>query len=362
MTVNEGTVATDRLETYLEDQGIPVAGIEVMADGLNLLCSVSTPAESNAYVLRRPNKLRESDLFNGLCAEYRLLTRLSETSMPTPEPIHYCTDAAVLDGVWFLMEFLEGTTIPLGSDLPERFRNPTDRRTLAHGVVDTLAEIHTLGTAPFDDVCERQTPLEQVAIARDRLETAASVAGRAFPRLRSVAAWLEVNAPSTGRTTLVHGDYRPGNLLFDEDQPTITGVLDWETAMLGDPLTELGYLLLRWRDEGDPTLNLASLESKYAGSDALDQLRETNEHGLAPFTARPGSPTRQQLVARYEQRTGYAFEHERFYRAHAAFMLATVWVDLHRHYVEAGSDSDWEPHIEYMGMLATAIVDGELAL
>ncbi|MCU4753295.1 phosphotransferase family protein [Halobacteria archaeon AArc-curdl1] len=362
MTANESAVTIDRLEEYLERQGISVAGIEVMADGLNVLCSVSTPAESNAYVLRRPNKLRESDLFNGLRAEYRLLSQLAETSVPTPEPIHYCTDTTVFDGEWFLMEYLEGAPIPLGSDHPQRFCNPTARRTLAHGVVDRLAAIHTLSTAPFDDVCERQTPLEQVAIAKDRLETAATVTGRAFPRLRDVGTWLEDNAPTTVRTTLVHGDYRPGNLLFADDEPTITGVLDWETAMLGDPLTELGYLLLRWRDEGDPTPCLDSLESKYAGSDALEQLRETNERGLAPFTAEPGSPTRQELVSRYEQRTGYAFEHERFYRAHAAFMLATVWVDLHRHDVEAGCDSDWEPHIEYMAMVATAIVDGELSL
>ncbi|MFP9059459.1 phosphotransferase family protein [Natrialbaceae archaeon A-chndr2] len=362
MTGTAPPLETARLEGYLEHQGIAVTGIEVMADGLNLLCSVSTPAESNAFVLRRPNKLRESDLFNDLRSEYRLLSRLVETSVPTPEPVHYCTDTAVLDGEWFLMEYLEGTPIPLGSDLPEGFQNPTDRRALAQRIVDTLAKIHTLEPDSFDDVCERQTPLEQVTIAKDRLETATSVTGRAFPRLASVADWLEDNPPATTRTTLVHGDYRPGNLLFAEGEPTVTGVIDWETAMLGDPLTELGYLLLRWRDEGDPTPDLDSLESKYQGSEALEQLRETNERGLAPYTAKPGSPTRQELVARYEQRTGYAFEHERFYRAHAAFMLATVWVDLHRHSVETGSDSDWEPHIEYMAMVATAIVDGGLTL
>jgi aminoglycoside phosphotransferase (APT) family kinase protein len=108
--------------------------------------------------------------------------------------------------------------------------------------------------------------------------------------------------------------------------------------------------------------DIDALEARYSNEAALQQLRETNENGLAPFTTKPGSPSRRELVTRYEDEIGISFEKERFYRAHAAFMLATVWVDLHRHQVEAGTESDWEPHIEYMIMIADSIVNGNFDL
>lgn len=230
-------------------------------------------------------------------------------------------------------------------------------------LVDTLASLHTLDTGPFEGVCHSMTAREQVESAVDRLDTVQSVTGSEWPTLRSVGEWLLDNVPDEAQQTLLHGDFRPGNVLFAETTPpSITGVLDWETAMLGDPLTELGYLLLRWRDDGDPTPSLSGIEARHPDSDAIEQLCEVNEYGLAPFTARAGSHTRRELVARYEDLTGIGFENERFYRAHAAFMLATVWADLYRFRVEAGDPTDREPHIEYMALLADSIVSGEFPL
>jgi len=148
--------------------------------------------------------------------------------------------------------------------------------------------------------------------------------------------------------------------LAADDGPAVTGILDWETAVLGDSRTEPGYLLLRWRDEGDPTSPLDDLATRY-GEEAVQPLRERNEAGLAPFTAKAGSPDRPELVARYEERD-VPFESQRFYRAHAAFVLAAVWADLHRVRTEAGADSEWEPHVEYVAMLADSIASGEFRL
>lgn len=181
--------------------------------------------------------------------------------------------------------------------------------------------------------------------------------------MRSVADWLLEHAPDDPATALVHGDFRPGNLLYaDASTPRVTGVLDWETATLGDPLTDLGYLLLRWRDEGDPTPSIDELESRYGASESIEQLRARNEDGMAPFTAKAGSPTRRELVDRYETATGFAFEHDRFYRAHGALMLAAIWEDFHRLRVEADEPSDWPPHVDYVAMLADSIVGGDLEL
>lgn len=368
MTERGGDVGTAinmaTLESYLSAElGVVVVETEVLHDGLNLSVAISTVDDERAYVLRRPNKLRDTASFNDVNREYEVLRRFRDTPIDAPEPVLVCDDESVLGDTFLVTTYLDGETIPLGSNLPERFRNPTPRSRVATLSIDTLAEIHSVEVDRFTDACDRQTVRDQVARVTDQLDAATEVTGHEPPALRDVADWLQRNAPSDSTTTLIHGDYRPSNVLFaGRNQPEISGVLDWETAFLGDPLTELGYLLLRWRDDGDPTPPLDELRARYSNEAVLRELEAANEHGLAPFTNKPGSPSRRELVARYENKTGLAFENDRFYRALAAFVLATVWADLHRYDVEAGRESDREPHIDYMSMIATSIVSGEFQL
>lgn len=358
------TIDRAALRSYLADAlDTDVTDIRVLSDKLNLILALSTPETGPTYVLRRPLKLRHTDLFNPLSAEYRLLERLDDTVIPTQSPVLFCEDSSVLGEQFLVVTYLDGEPVPLGTALPEQFRTPAARRSVATRIVDTLADIHSLDTARFEDVCDRRSPAEQLARETGRLDAATAVTGRELPQLRAVGEWLQENVPSSSPTALVHGDYRPGNLLFaGEEMPDLTGVIDWESATLGDPLTELGYLLLRWRDEGDPTPSLDELDALDPNSDAAESLQAVNDHGLSPFTLCPGSPTRRELVARYEERTGFAFEHEQFHRAHAAFSLATVWEDLRRHDIEAGADPDPNPWVDYMTAIAKSVVDGEFPL
>lgn len=364
MTGAGAAIDTSRLESYLAAElDVEVSGTEVVHDGLNLSIVISTEADGRAFVLRRPNKFRDTESFNDLRGEYGVMERLQETPVPAPEPVLLCADESVLGDSFFVMSYLDGETIPLGSNLPEQFRTPSARETVATLLVDSLAEIHSLETAPFADVCRRETARDQLDRIIDQFEEATEASGRESPVMWEVADWLRENVPAESKTALVHGDFRPSNVLFaGEKRPEITGVLDWETAFLGDPLTELGYLLLRWRDEGDPTPSLDELRDRYSNEAVLRDLEDTNAGGLAPFTSEPGSPSRRELVSRYEEATGLSFENERFYRAFAAFVLATVWEDLHRYQVEAEEESDWEPYIDYMAMVAERIASGEFEL
>lgn len=361
MSEPEPAFDTDALEaTVSAELGTQVLDTAVVHDGLNLSIAVSTPSADPAYVLRRPNALRETALFNELEREYRVLDRLEPTPIPAPEPVLFCEDESIVGEPFLLETWRDGESVPLGAALPERFRNTPSRRRVGELLVDTLADIHTVDVRQFEDACEVVTPRDQVARAMDRLDDAERITGRALPTLRSVGEWLSANAPSDPETALVHGDYRPSNVLFaGTAEPEITGVLDWETAMLGDPLTELGYLLLRWRDAGDPTPSLDDLESAHPDEEGIRELRAVTERGLAPFTGEPGSPSRPELVNRYEQRTGISVENLRYYRAHSAFMLAAVWEDLHRHSIEAGAASGKAPFVGYMAELAGGIVRGE---
>lgn len=347
------------LERYLDGElDESVTGVEVLQDGLNLVVAVSTTEADPSYVVRRPNKLRGTYYMNPLEREFELMGRLEPTPVDAPAPVLFCGDESVLGEPFVVVTHLDGEVVPLGSGLPPRFRNPGARTALADRLIDTLGVIHGLDTGPFETVCNRVTPRERVVRAADRFESLASVTGHDPLALDDVADWLRRNAPENGETRLVHGDFRPGNLLFSGDEtPSVAGVLDWETARLGDPLTDLGYLLLRWRDEGDPVPSLSALEERGVDGSTLGDLRETNERGLAPFTSNPGSPDRPELMARYEDRTTVTVENERYYRVQAAFLLALVWADLHRYRVEAGEDSDREPWVDYMLLLARAIID-----
>ena len=363
MTCSDAALDTSALESFLSGElDETITATEVIGDGVNLVLWISTEDGGEPYVLRCPNKLRHTELFNDLDREYHLMERLQSTSIATPEPVLFCEDESILGDAFFLTTHLDGDPFPWSEDLPERYRNPDARERIGVRLIETLAEIHSLPVEPFEDVCDHDTPLDMVEQASARLDVATSVTGQEVPGLRSVEEWLRDNAPSASETRLVHGDYRPGNVLFDgQDRPEVTGVLDWEAALVGDPLTELGYFLLDWRDEGDPVLPLDDLEARYS-DESMEHVRAMNEKGHSPFTAKPGSPTRQELVARYEELTGIPFERDRFYRAHAAFMLATVWADLHRHRVEAGSATGWDPSIDYMGLVAQAIIDGKYPL
>ncbi|WP_415380652.1 phosphotransferase family protein [Halosimplex sp. TS25] len=355
---------TATLVSALSDAlGEAVTGTAVIHDGLNLSLAVSTEAADPAYVLRRPNEMRQAESFNDITQEYAVMERLRESPVPVPDPVLYCEDESIIGDPFLVMEHVDGEVVPLGADLPERFRNPQARADVATLSIDALADLHSLDAGEFADVCERRPLRDQLDDVVAQLDEATSVTGRESPVLWEVAEWLRSNVPTDSATTVVHGDFRPGNVCFaGADRPEIVAVLDWETAFLGDPLTELGYLLLRWRDDGDPTPSLDELEARYGDGAAIEELRVTNERGLAPYTNRPGSPSRRALVDRYEAATGIDFEHDRFYRAFAAFILATVWEDIHRHRVEAGEASESGPHIDHMGLIARSIADGEFPL
>lgn len=366
MTDSSLGFSTADLKAYLATElGEEITGLEPLDGALNTMLVVSTGAEDDAYVVRQPTAMRDSELFVGLDTEYAVLERLAHTPVPAPEPVLYSEDESVLGGEFVVTEFLDGEPVPVGSPYPERFRNPDAREQAAHCLVDALADIHFVNSTDFEGVCEHVTPAEQVERATSRLEHATAVSGRDPTSLWRVADWLRENAPEDAETAtrLVHGDYKPGNVFFAESaDPELTGVFDWETPMLGDPRTELGYFLFYWRDDGDPTPDVDALADRYDHEDTIHDLRETNEHGFYRFSSRPGSPTRRELVARWEDRTGLAFDHDRFHRALAAFGLATVWEDIHARQVAPGEESDWPALLDYAAELTGSIVDGEFDL
>src|SRR5262249_27438778 len=107
---------------------------------------------------------------------------------------------------------------------------------------------------------------------------------RPLPAMERVLEWLRQHVPASPRTSIVHGDYKLDNLMFDAQDPSqLVAILDWEMATLGDPLADLGWLLAYWPQPGDSPTRLGAWRT---------------------LTAEPGFLCRHELVARYEERTG----------------------------------------------------------
>jgi aminoglycoside phosphotransferase (APT) family kinase protein len=126
---------------------------------------------------------------------------------------------------------------------------------------------------------------------------------RELPRVQEVGDWLAANMPESPTATIVHGDYRLGNTMVADDAPArVIAIFDWELSTIGDPLADLGYLTVTWVEPGDPA--------------------DTMFSALTSVTRREGFPSREELIAHYEERTGRSMSDLRWYQTLALWKAA----------------------------------------
>ena len=192
-----------------------------------------------------------------LATQYRVLTCLDGTPLPTPKPYWFERDATILGAPFLVMEKMPGSCPnPWGRAGRTFYAAAAARGTLPASFTATLAVLHTLDwrAAGLDFLGEPSagTGFARREIAKWR-ELIAVSEHPPEPILTDLICWLEANAPVAQRTTLVHGAYRTGNLLIHEDR--ISAVLDWELQMLGDPMYDVAYVLSDLNREGTPLLS-----------------------------------------------------------------------------------------------------------
>jgi aminoglycoside phosphotransferase (APT) family kinase protein len=254
--------------------------------------------DGGAWVLRRPPRPPLPPSAHDVLREARLLTAVQDADVRTPRVLATCDDEAVIGAPFYVMERVEGYVMT--ADVPAALAGETRR--IGEELVDALVEIHAVdwracgleGYGKPTGYLDRQ--LRRFGGLWEHNRT------RELPVLERVTAWLAEHKPESGEATIVHGDYRLGNTMFAPDAPArLVAIFDWELATIGDPLADLGYLVATWSQADDP-------------EDAL--------RGLSAATRAPGFPTRDELVARYEQRSGRSMSDVRWYMTLALWKSA----------------------------------------
>lgn len=300
-------------------------------------------------VIRRPPPGEVAESAHDVLREYRVIDALQDTDVRVPTTVLACDDHSVLGSDFYVMELIAGDV--LRDDEPERFATPEYRYRIGTELVDALAEIHAvdyeaidLGAGDFgypNGFTQRQVDRwkKQIDWASE-----ATASERDVPALHDVTEWLQDNVPEDPPATLVHGDYKLDNVLFGlGTPPKITGIFDWELSTLGDPFTDLGWMLSFWHDADD-------------SEPAIPELYPI-------FMSQEGYPTRQELVVHYEDATGYAFEHDRFYRTLAVYKMAGLGEMFFRRHLEGNADDPLYPLMDDgvpgLADRAMRIIDGE---
>jgi aminoglycoside phosphotransferase (APT) family kinase protein len=273
----------DRLEAFLDERGLAAGPIRAarIGDGGGSNFSFLLERGAERYVLRRPPRPPLPPSAHDMVREARLQLALAPHGIRLPPIVAVCEDEAVIGVPFYVMRFLDGHVIT--TRLPPGLEDPAARRRLGEGLVDALVEIHAADVADpqiaafsrSGSYLERQvrrfTQLWEINATRD------------LPVVVEVGRRLGDDLPAPLPDTVVHGDYRLGNLMVERERPDrVQAVLDWEMGAIGDPRADLGYLLATYSEPG-------------GGPSPL---------GVSPVTALEGFPTKAELVERYGERSG----------------------------------------------------------
>jgi aminoglycoside phosphotransferase (APT) family kinase protein len=205
-------------------------------------------------VVRRPPVGQFLPTANDVSREFRFLGALRDTEVPVPRVFAFCDDVDIIGAPFYVMERLHGV-VPHDAT-PVKQLDVEQGRRLSETFVDVLRTIHAvdIDAVGLGDAAKRAGYLErQVRRWTDQWHRAKEADSAAIDELAVV---LAKTLPASPPTTIVHGDYRLGNVMLDDaDRTRIIGVFDWEMATLGDPLADVGYTLLYWGTTDRPPIH-----------------------------------------------------------------------------------------------------------
>jgi aminoglycoside phosphotransferase (APT) family kinase protein len=288
------------LESFLDDRGIgsgPIHATRIGEGNSNVTFLIERG--DARLVLRRPPRPPLPPSAHDMLREARVQLALEHAGARVPHVRFVCEDESVLGVPFYAMDYAEGVVVT--AHVPAPLDTPEERRRIGGELIDALVEIHAVDwhaagledfgkpTGYLDRQVRRFSGLWEINATRD------------LPTVIDLARWLEHNLPQSGPATVVHGDYRLGNVMYGAQPPArLIAVLDWELSTIGDPLADVGYLLASWSQSSAMRTVLS----------------------LSPVTELEGFPSRAELAERYEQRSGRSLERLDWYEVLALWKAA----------------------------------------
>lgn len=261
---------------------------------------------SSRWVVRRPPLGHVLATAHDMRREHRVIAALHGTAVPVPEPLLLCEDESVLGAPFYVMEYVDGVPFRTADQLAALGPERTRRAVL--GLVDTLVDLHAVdpeavGLGDFgrpEGFLDRQLRRWGKQLAASR--------GRELAGIDELHGALGRALPDSPAPTVVHGDFRLDNVLIGatpSGTDEIRAVLDWEMSTLGDPLTDLGLLVMYSSDLG------------------------LTDSPVSTTSAAPGHPAPAELIERYAARSGRDVSQVAWYTAFAWFKLAVILEGIH---------------------------------
>jgi aminoglycoside phosphotransferase (APT) family kinase protein len=277
---------------------------ELIAGGRSNLTYVIGDGERE-WVLRRPPLAHVLPTAHDMAREHRVISALAGAGIPVPRAVLLCDDPAVLGVTFYVMERVAGHVVR--DELPAAWpHTPAVRREMSTALITTLAALHAVrpdqvGLGDFG----RPAGFLERQVRRWWKQWEASQT-RPLPEMEELRRRLEAGLPESGPPAIVHGDYRLDNVILAPDEPgRVAAILDWEMCTLGDPLADLGLLLVYWADPAESP-------------------EERELLSLSAITAEPGFHTPTEVVEAYGAATGCDLASLEWYIALGHYKLAIV--------------------------------------
>jgi aminoglycoside phosphotransferase (APT) family kinase protein len=309
-------IVLEPLARFLQERGLGDGDIEAVPVGdgrSNVTYVLRTVA--GEMVLRRPPRPPLPPSAHDVLREARVMAAL-EGRAPVPRVLATCDDETVIGAPFYLMEKVEG--VVLHDSVPQALDTPEFCQSVGTELIDALVDLHAVDwrACGLEDLGRPNGYLERQVRRFSGLWEHNKT--RELPDVDRVTLWLGDNLPVSGPATIVHGDFRPGNMIYADETPTrLRAILDWEMATIGDPLADLGYLAICWVDRDD-------------SPGAVEHFA---------FTRSPGFARRSELIDRYAQRSGRSVGDLRWYRVLAAWK-SVVFMEGNYRRATAGLSDD----------------------
>jgi aminoglycoside phosphotransferase (APT) family kinase protein len=315
----DGLVDVESLARWMDANGLPGSGerpaIRPIAGGAsNEILAMERGGQR--MVLRRPPRNVPPGRNETMMREFRVLSALRDSDVPHARVLGGCDDPDVLGALFYVMEHVDGWS-PMNTDgWPAPFDSDLEARAgLAHELVDGIAKLAKVDwlAVGLDGFGKPEGFLTRQV---DRwLHHLSQFEFREIPGLHDAADWLRSHIPPFFTAGIIHGDYQFANVMFRHGGPArLAAIVDWEMATVGDPLLDLGWVVMGWLDPGEDRSSMGYVDYE-------------------------GMPSRADIIERYATGSGLPVDRIDYYVVLARFKMACVLEAGYARHVKGESDN-----------------------